>query len=246
MNDKPIFITVAIDGAAACGKSSTSRLLADKHHWLHVDTGAHYRCITLLLSQGGISPQENERIQDFLHSMKLSTEVSGNRALIRINGYLPHESELKSEAVNSAVSAFAALPAVRAALLDYQRKQIWVAQEHGFRGLVMEGRDIGSVVLPQATLQVYLQAPLHTRAQRRQDEGLQDAVAQRDTLDSTRTVAPLKCPPGALVIDTSQLDLQQVVCVIEAHLATRHAAQALGALHSQDNPCLQPPSGHGQ
>lgn len=211
--DKP-FITIAIDGAAASGKSSTSRLIADKLNFMHVDTGAHYRAVTICLLQAGLKPGQSEVIKKFLDTVPLSTEVSGHRALIRINRYLPHETELRSEAVNHAVSDFAKMPEVRAFLLDYQRGTIQVAKDHHFNGLIMEGRDIGSVVLPHADYRFFLYADPKTRTQRRSVEGLKDPIALRDKIDSTREHAPLTCPPGAIKVDTSVRDLEAVVAFI--------------------------------
>jgi cytidylate kinase len=100
--------------------------------------------------------------------------------------------------------------------LSYQRGQAEVARAHGFCGLVMEGRDIGSVVLPQAEVRVFLQADPLARAQRRAAEGQTDAVAQRDLLDSTRATAPLVCPEGATRIDNTHLPLVEVVAQVKA------------------------------
>tara|TARA_B100001248_G_scaffold201492_1_gene155758 strand:+ start:45279 stop:45944 length:666 start_codon:yes stop_codon:yes gene_type:complete len=214
MTDNKPFITIAIDGAAASGKSSTSRMIADKLNFMHVDTGAHYRAVTICLLQAGLQPDQTEAIKGFLDTVPLSTEVSGHRALIRINRYLPHETELRSVEVNETVSGFAQLPEVRAFLLDYQRNTIQEAKNYHFNGLIMEGRDIGSVVLPDADHRFFLFADPSTRSKRRQQEGQKDMIEKRDKIDSTRKHAPLKCPEGAIKIDTSERDLEAVVTFI--------------------------------
>jgi cytidylate kinase len=127
--------------------------------------------------------------------------------------------------VNENVSHFSAIPEVRAALLDYQRGQADVAQRHGFRGLVMEGRDIGSVIFPQAEFRFFLHADPEERARRRASEGGQDSIRERDRIDSSRKTAPLACPPGAVSIDSTHLTLPQVVAAIAAPVGARLAAR---------------------
>ena len=104
---------------------------------------------------------------------------------------------------------------MRAFILAYQRNQVQVAEENGFAGLIMEGRDIGSVVLPTATVRIYLEAEASARNQRRKDEGIVDSIVQRDKIDSSRTTAPLVCASGALRIDNTNLSLAAVVEKIE-------------------------------
>ena len=124
-------------------------------------------------------------------------------------------ASLRSEEVNASVSRFAAIAAVRNALLNYQRSQVALAKTSGFAGLIMEGRDIGSVVLPEASVRVFLEADAQARSSRRANEGQSDAIAQRDQLDSSRTIAPLVCPAGSLRIDNTRLTLDEVVGQIE-------------------------------
>lgn len=202
---------IAVDGGAASGKSSTSRLIADRFNLLHVDTGSHYRAVTFCLLQANLEASDSQNVSDFLDKVPLDTEVSGHRALIRINHYLPHETELRSEAVNSNVSAFAAIPAVRNFLLNYQHSQPDVAINHHFQGVIMEGRDIGSVIFPDASLRLFLEADPATRAARRAKEGQTDSIEKRDKMDSKRKTAPLVCPEGATRIDSSHMTLEEVV-----------------------------------
>lgn len=213
------FLIVAIDGGAASGKSSTARALAARFPFLHVDTGAHYRAITAEMLRRGITPDETA-VSQALPELALGTRVQNGAALLEIGGRVPGE-EIRSPAVNAAVSHFAALRPVRAALLQYQRGQVNVAQSHGFRGLIMEGRDIGSVIFPDASLRVFLHADPEERARRRAKEGQLDSVTERDRLDSSRQHAPLTCPPGAIDINSTHLSLEEVVAQIASLVNTR-------------------------
>lgn len=216
----PPFLLVAIDGGAASGKSSTARALAARFPLLHVDTGAHYRALTAHLLRRGVSPNDPLVVQRALTALTLGTRVLGSAALLEIDGRTPGD-EIRQPEVNAAVSHFAALPEVRRALLAYQRGQADVGRQHGFRGLVMEGRDIGSVIFPDADLRFFLHADPGERARRRAQEGQQDSVAERDRLDSSRKTAPLTCPPGAIDIDTTHLTLDQVVDQVAARVAEK-------------------------
>ncbi len=151
------FIIVAIDGGAAAGKSSAARALSERFHLLHADTGSYYRAVTAgMLRHGGQAGGSGggEGGPGRLH---LGTRVEGRSARMELAGKPPGD-EIRSAAVNDAVSHFAAIPELRAALLDYQRGQAEAARSHGFRGLVMEGRDIGSVIFPDADFRFFLHA----------------------------------------------------------------------------------------
>lgn len=208
------FKVVAIDGGAASGKSSTARVLAKRGHWLHVDTGTHYRAITAACLEQGIEAEAEGGLVEFLGTLELSTVVEGNEARIAVQGLPIEAPHLRTEAVNSHVSSYAARPEVREAVKRYQRGQVEFAREHGFNGLVMDGRDIGSVILPDADLKVFLHADEETRQARRALEGETDSVRDRDRLDKARKAAPLVVPRGAFSIDNSQLSLEQVVQLI--------------------------------
>lgn len=177
---------------------------------MHVDTGSYYRATTLKLIEAGVSPESGSDLEAGLATLKLGTEIHGNQATITINDWLPDDS-IRSQLVNDQVSHFAALPELRSYLLDYQRSQADVARKNGFNGLVMEGRDIGSVIFPDADLRLFLHADPEKRAERRAKEGIQDSIQKRDKIDSTRKTAPLQCPIGATFLDTSELDLQEVI-----------------------------------
>lgn len=214
------FIIVAIDGGAASGKSSSSRILAEQFNLLHVDTGSFYRHITAELVRRGVSPQDLPALVATLGAVKLSTQLNGRSAQMLVDGQ-PAGDDIRSQDVNSAVSHYAAIPEVRGALLDYQRGQVGVAQQHGFRGLVMEGRDIGSVIFPAADFRFFLHADPAERAKRRAKEGGQDSIAERDRLDSSRKASPLTCPAGAIDIDSTFIPLEQVVEKMAALIAPK-------------------------
>ncbi|MDR2983069.1 MAG: (d)CMP kinase [Puniceicoccales bacterium] len=205
------FITIAIDGGAASGKSSTSRALSSRFGLMHVDTGAHYRTVSLALVRAGVTPDDAEKAAQELKSIPLDTVVSGNNARLAINGEVPDDADLRTPEINAVVAQFATLPCVRRFLYDYQRGQVAVAKQRDFAGLIMEGRDIGSVILPEADLRLFLEADPVARAARRAAEGRVDAVAQRDKIDASRATAPLVCPEGATKIDSTYLTLEEVV-----------------------------------
>jgi len=217
------FIIVAIDGGAASGKSTTSRMLSERFNLLRADTGSYYRAVTAEMLRLGVSPGDAGAVRAALGKMSLGTRIVGRSAEIEICGRAPGD-EIRSREVNAAVSHFAALPEVRAALLGYQRGQADAARSGGFRGLVMEGRDIGSVIFPGADFRFFLHADPSERERRREREGLVDRVAERDRIDSSRKTAPLAVPEGAVAIDTTRMTVGEVadrmVAAIGPRLAT--------------------------
>ncbi len=215
------FLIVAIDGGAASGKSSTARALSERFQLMHVDTGSYYRAVTAELLRQGARAEDVGAVKTVLARLAFGTRVAGRSAQMEIGGRVVPEAEIRSPEVNAAVSHFAAIPEVRSQLLAYQRGQAEVAQAHGFRGLVMEGRDIGSVIFPQADFRFFLHADPVERARRRAQEGQTDSIAERDRLDSSRKTAPLTCPPGATDIDSTLLTLPEVVDRVSAAIATR-------------------------
>ncbi len=218
------FIVIAVDGGAASGKSSTSRAVASRQNLLHVDTGAHYRTVSLALLRAGLTPADAAKVPAALAGIAPSTVVEGRAARLAMGGELPADAQIRTPEVNAAVSQFAAIPEVRKFLFDYQRDQVREARERGFDGLIMEGRDIGSVILPDADLRLFLEADLVARAARRAAEGQADAVAERDRRDATRAAAPMVCPTGATRIDNTHLSLEQVVDLICGMVDTKRAA----------------------
>ncbi|MCH8540735.1 MAG: (d)CMP kinase [Opitutales bacterium] len=202
------FHIIAIDGGAAAGKSSTSRALAEKHQFLHVDTGSFYRTLTWYLIEK--APQDAARQPQLPSPEALQTKVEGRTAVMGIDGHFPGD-KIRTEAVNRQVSHYAAREDVRNLLLPYQRNQADFAKENGFCGLVMEGRDIGSVVFPDADFIFFLHADPAARNERRAREGQVDSIDERDRLDTARKTAPLHCGPNATKIDTTHLSLPEVV-----------------------------------
>jgi cytidylate kinase len=214
------FIIVAIDGGAASGKSSSSRILADRFNLLHVDTGSFYRHITYEFLRRGVPATDLPALKQTLADLTFSTRLNGRSTQMLIGG-APAGDEIRDQKVNDHVSHYAAIPEVRTTLLAYQRGQVEVARQHGFRGLVMEGRDIGSVIFPEADFRFFLHADPLERAKRRAAEGRRDSVAERDRLDSSRKTSPLTCPPGAIDIDSTFLTLEQVVEKMAALIAPK-------------------------
>jgi len=199
-------VVVAIDGPAGSGKSTLSRALADRLGLRRLDTGAMYRSVAWAVLQWGIDTEDGEAVADLARI--LTIEV-GDRVVV--DGTDITEA-IRGPEVSATVSAVAANPAVRTVMVERQRR--WVAT-HG--GGVVEGRDIGSVVLPDADLKLYLTASPEVRAARRSEEGA-EAVARRDRLDSTRATSPLEVPDGARVIDTGALSVGQIVEEVVAWL----------------------------
>src|SRR4051812_47729285 len=201
------FTIIAIDGGAASGKSSTSRALADRFNLLHVDTGSFYRHLTAELLRRGVKHSDQLAVETELSKLKFSTRLAGRSAQMLIGGQ-PAGDEIRDQRVNENVAHFAAIPRLREVLIDYQRGQVEVGRQHGFRGLVMEGRDIGSKIFPNADFRFFLFADPVERAKRRAAEGRQDAITQRDTIDSHRLNQSAQ---GAIAIDSTYLTLDQVV-----------------------------------
>ena len=213
------YITVALDGAAGSGKSSTSRAICEKYKYIHVDTGLHYRAVSLHLLNLNINP---ESTPEYLLSspLILSSKLDEFSVQLFINGSHFSKSELRNERMNREVSYYARLPEVRSLLLNYQRGLPDFGKNHGFSGIIMDGRDIGSVILPDADIKIFLHADLQVRQTRRLSDGENDSISARDRIDSTRKVAPLTCPEGALSIDTGKLPIQNVVQLIANEIAS--------------------------
>jgi cytidylate kinase len=223
------FITVAIDGGAAVGKSTTATALAERFGWMHVNTGLHYRLLAHECLAHGISPVEDGALANFLKEVSLKTALVGPSVKTYAGENPLPEEALRTQAINQHVSQYAALPSVRQKLLAYERGLVGFAQKNGFKGLVMEGRDIGSVVLPDADFCFFLTADLRARALRRSSESdQQDDIAVRDQTDTTRSIAPLVCSERALVVDTTHMTLPEVV----GFLADKILAQAPRSLDS--------------
>ncbi len=199
-------IVIAIDGPAGSGKSTLSRALAVRLGIQRLDTGAMYRAVAWAVLQRQVDPTDADAVADVAKTLIIDV---GDR--VSADGTDITEA-IRGVEVSATVSAIAANPAVRALMVERQRQ--WVAS-HG--GGVVEGRDIGSVVLPDAHLKLYLDASPDVRAARRSEEGA-EAVARRDRLDSTRAASPLEVPDGARLIDTGAHSVEEIVEMVVAWL----------------------------
>ncbi|NNN07879.1 MAG: (d)CMP kinase [Acidimicrobiaceae bacterium] len=191
---------IAIDGPAGSGKSTVARAVAERLGWSVLDTGAMYRAVTLEALRLGIDPLDSDAVVGVALAANIRT-----RPRVSINGRDVHD-EIRSDAVNVAVSVVAANAAVRAAMVLRQRAL--ASEEPG--GLVVEGRDITTVVFPHARVKIYLTASLDERARRRGDES-HESVARRDHADSSRDASPLRQADDAIALDTTGLSVDHVV-----------------------------------
>lgn len=209
---------VAIDGPSGAGKSSVSRAVATNCGWSYLDTGALYRALTLFALESQL--EHAHEIPQQLTAADLLWVGNPAEPGISLRGQRI-DDEIRSQRVTEKVSEIAADPAVRAYLLALQRSIINEAHAFG-GGIVVEGRDIGTTVWPDAELKIFLTADLDARAQRRNaqlqevltDSEVQRSLAARDVIDSTRSLSPLRQTPDQVVIDATYLSLEQVVTAI--------------------------------
>ena len=205
--------SIAIDGPAGAGKSTLARALARELGYLYVDTGAIYRTVALRAREAGANPSDPEQVAPLLEELDLRMDYGGDGVQRMYLSGRDVTDAIRENEVSALASKVAALPAVREFLLEFQRRQ---AREHN---VVMDGRDIGTVVLPQAGVKVFLTAAPEARARRRTAELLQrgqDAdfdeilreIRQRDQQDENRPVAPLRQAEDAVRLDTTNLDLK--------------------------------------
>jgi cytidylate kinase len=195
-------LVVAIDGPAGSGKSTLGRALAVELGLSTLDTGATYRAIAARALDLGLDIHDESAVEAVAEGAELQI---GDR--VTIDGK-DVTQEIRSDAVNAAVSVIAAHQRVRSVLVRWQRA--WT-ESHG--GGIVEGRDIGSVVFPDATVKLYLTARAEERARRRPEEG-QESIDRRDLLDSTRAASPLTAAEGARIIDTTEVPVEEVVKMV--------------------------------
>ena len=205
-----MFTVIAIDGGAGTGKSTTAQLISSQFKFLHVDTGSHYRSVTAALINCKISEEDASDSQN-LNKIELDSEIHQSKSVVTINGLSYPKEFLRSAEINAKVSSYSSVPSIRSLLLDYQQSQLKLAQRNNFSGLVMEGRDIGTVILPEADLKLFLTANESVRNLRRQEDGETDQIAIRDRLDSSRKIAPLIQSTDSIVIDTALLSKEDVL-----------------------------------
>jgi CMP/dCMP kinase len=201
---QPPHFAIAIDGPAASGKSTLAREIAKRLGLVMVNSGAMYRAITWKALQEHVDPADKVAVIALLNRIDIQCGEIGMRSTCTIDGVDPGD-ELRSEAVNANVSAIAAIPEVRDRLVKLQRNYL----DH--TSVIMEGRDIGSVVFPDTPFKIYIDADEEVRAARRTGDGEVDSVAERDAADSGRTTAPLIVADGAVVLDTSHHSIESGV-----------------------------------
>ncbi len=204
-------LVVAVDGTSGSGKSSTSRGVADRLGLRYLDTGAMFRAMTWWLLREGVDVHDAAAVAAAAGRPRIESGTDPLAPTITVDG-IDVSVEIRTDEVNAAVSPVSAVPAVRSRLLDLQREAI------GAGGIVVEGRDIGSVVWPQAEVKVYLSADPDARAARRAaEEGgsdlatTQQSLLERDRIDSGRATAPLTMAEGAVHVDSTHLTLVEVI-----------------------------------
>lgn len=221
-------ISIAIDGPAGAGKSSICRRLAEELHYLHVDTGAIYRAVGLFMLRRHKNPADPAEVLPLLPQVKIDLQFVGGEQRILLNGEDVSEA-IRLPEVSAAASAVSALPEVRAYLLEQQRS---LARQYN---VIMDGRDIGTVVLPHATIKIYLTAAPEERARRRwlqqRSKGIGEsyeevlaAVKKRDYDDSHRAAAPLCRAEDAWLCDSTHLDFEETVAAMLAYIRQKTGA----------------------
>lgn len=204
-------LVVAIDGPAGAGKSTVGRAVADRLGLDYLDTGAMYRAVTFAALRRGLDPGDEDDVARLSETLDMSIESTPDGTSVRVDG-VDASIEIRGREVTSAVSAVAANSRVRAELVRRQRR--WVADRSG---AVVEGRDIGSVVFPDASLKLFVTASPRVRAERRVAElggdiaEVEASIIERDRKDSTRADSPLTESSGSVLVDTSGLSIAEVV-----------------------------------
>lgn len=209
-------IQVAIDGPASAGKSTVAKLVAKRFNYVYCDTGAMYRVVTLAALRKGLSMDDTDQIVRLAQQIKISFQPGDPEQRVFLDGDEVTQ-DIRQGQIDNNVSAVAAIPAVRTEMTRQQRE---IAQNGG---IVMDGRDIGTTVLPNAPVKIFVVATAHERARRRYVENkakgiatasleeLQKEIELRDKKDSTRAVSPLTQAPDATRLDTTNLTIDQVV-----------------------------------
>ncbi|MDP2207855.1 MAG: (d)CMP kinase [Bacteroidota bacterium] len=208
-------MVIAIDGPAASGKSTTAKLTAEKLNYIHVDTGAMYRALTLKIIKDNIDPEDEKSVYNAIRDCKIEFERKNRVTKVLLNGKDVTET-IRNKEVTSAVSAISSYKRVRDLMVAQQRRMCTDG------GVVLEGRDIGTVVVPNADLKIFMIASIEERAKRRQKElaekgttadfaDLIKDINERDAKDSNRTESPLKKADDGIILDTSNLTINQQV-----------------------------------
>jgi cytidylate kinase len=209
---------IAIDGPAGAGKSTVAKFVAQRLNYVYIDTGAIYRAVAWASQEKNISPANGDAMAELTRNLSIQLYYRDGQQRITVDGRDISE-EIRTPAISRTVSTVSAIPAVRNALLDLQRQMARAG------GVVMDGRDIGTCVLPDADVKIFLTASIDERARRRclelrkkgfvtDLEQLKQEIALRDKMDSERDVAPLKQASDAKFIDTSDMTIEQAVDAI--------------------------------
>ena len=211
-------IQIALDGPAAAGKSTIAKIVAEKLGYIYIDTGAMYRAITLKALNAGVDLASSEQTGKLLMNTQIDLQPSDDGQLVFLDGKNVSE-DIRSQSVTSNVSLIASHESVRQRMVELQQ------QLASGRGVVMDGRDIGTDVLPNAELKVFMSASVEERARRRYEENLkrgfdtpladlQKEIAARDKMDSERVVSPLRQAEDAIFLDTTELTIEEAASEI--------------------------------
>lgn len=215
----PKTYSIAIDGPAGAGKSTIAHKLAQELGYYYVDTGAIYRTVAYFMDLLGISPKDRDGVERYLDELTVGIEYDEEGKQHMLMNGMDVTDDIRTQEISQKASLVAAHPIVREMLLDMQRD---VARKHN---VIMDGRDIGTVVLPKATVKIFLTASAEVRAHRRADEltargqkanynQILKEIQQRDYQDTHREIAPLKMARDSIKVDTSELDIDGVVAAI--------------------------------
>ena len=213
--------SIAIDGPAGAGKSTIAKHHAKEQGYYYVDTGAIYRTVAYFLDLWGVSPKDIDGVNRYIDELTIGIEYDEEGTQHMIMNGMDVTGDIRTQEISQKASLVSAHPCVREMLLDMQRD---VAKQHN---VIMDGRDIGTVVLPKANVKIFLTAAPEVRAKRRTDElaakgqkadynKILKEIQQRDYQDTHREIAPLKMARDSVKVDTSELDIDQVVAEIKA------------------------------
>lgn len=212
-------VSVAIDGPAGAGKSTIARQLASQLGFRYVDTGAIYRTVAYFMDLWGVSPKDVDGVSRYIDELTVGIEYDENGLQHMLMNGMDVTDDIRSQDISQKASLISAQPCVREMLLDMQRD---MAKQYN---VIMDGRDIGTVVLPKATVKIFLTASAEVRAKRRCDELLAKGqkakyetilkeLQQRDYQDTHREIAPLKMARDSIKVDTSEMSIPEVVAAI--------------------------------
>ena len=219
-------ISIAIDGPAGAGKSTIAKRLAKELGYYYVDTGAIYRTVAYFMDLCGVSPKDVDGVTRYIDELTIGIEYDEDGLQHMIMNGMDVTADIRTQDISQKASLVSAHAVVREVLLDMQRE---VAEQHD---VIMDGRDIGTVVLPKATVKIFLTASPEVRAKRRTDELIAKGqkanfdkvlaeIKQRDYQDTHREIAPLKMARDSVKVDTSDMDIDQVVATIREIVAKK-------------------------